>query len=118
MMAKFEIDVEPVGRGKIVVDGQDISNSVKAVSVLATAGEPTLLQLQMFGSGTLKGEGIIETYSEDPRAFVMWLKSLNRQDIDQQAMNRGGWGDSSTLTDHVLDILLEMLDETEPAADS
>lgn len=117
-MAKFEIEVNAIGKGKVVVDGRDISNDVQALSLISATREPTILQLQMAGSAVLQGEGIVETYSNDPKMFADWLRQVNRKDVDSRALERGGWGDGSTLTDHVLDVLLEMLDETESTPDS
>lgn len=118
-VAKFEIELTSVGVGsKVVVDGQDVSNQVASMALLAKPGEPTVLQLQMFTSGLVKGEGIVETYIDNLKTMRVWLSQVNSQEVDRRAMDRGTWGDGSTLTDHVLDVLLEMIDETESASDS
>lgn len=116
MVAKFFAQVtENGGPGTvIVVNGQDVSRHVEAFAVLSKVGEPTTLQVHTRSEGKIEGEGVVEVYVDNQKGLGQWLREVDRKKVDKEAMGRGGWGDSSTLTDHVIDVLLEMLDATEP----
>jgi hypothetical protein len=113
--SKFEIEVTPVANhgSKVVVDGVDVTNHVKALALFAHVGEPTTLQLHTYSEGRITGEGVVEVLVENGQTAAVWLRQVDRKAVDERAMKRGGWGDSSTLTDNVIEVLLEMLSETE-----
>lgn len=117
-MAKFEIDVSLAGKGSVVVNDTDLSNDTEALALFSKAGEPTTLQLFTHASGIAKGEGIVEIHVDNKEGLASWLRQVNRGTVDAAAMSRGQWGDGSTLTDNVIDTLLEMLDATELSPDS
>lgn len=113
--AKFDIEVGPIGRGgKVVVNDVDVSKNLKAIALFAQATEPTILQLFTYGEGHLEGEGIVEVHRTDRNEVGAFLRSVDRKKVDERSLNRGGWGVEGTLTDHVIETLLEMLDETQP----
>jgi hypothetical protein len=116
-MAKFELTVEAFGRGTIKVDEVDLTNSTKAIALFAAAGEPTILQVHTFGGGQVKGEGIVEIHT-GTQGVGDWLKKIDRRKLEERSLAKAGWGSSGTLVDHLVDTLLEMVNETEPDADS
>lgn len=117
--SKFKINVTPIGRGSTVeVDGVDVSKNIKAMALFAHASEATILQLHTYGEGTIVGEGVVEVIREDNSGMAAWLRSVNRSKVDELALQRGGWGSASTLTDNVIEVLLEMLDEAQSQPNS
>lgn len=119
--AKFELTVTPVsnhGGSKVVVNEVDITSQTKAIALFAQAGHPTTLQVHTYAEGVVTGEGIVEIHVEGKDGIAAWLRQVNRASVDARALNRGGWGDDSTLTDNVIETLLEMLDENKPSSDT
>lgn len=118
--AQFEMTVPPLARGgeaKIVVNGQDLTNRTRAVALFAASDQPTTLQIHMYGQGKVEGAGIVEVHTHTKEGTKRWLRSLNPKEIDQLALNKSGWGDQGTLTDKVIEVLLEKLDENTPEED-
>lgn len=113
-MPKFNIDVSMNGRGTCTVDGKDVSRDIHAIALFAKTGEPTVLQLYSYAEGILEGEGVVEVYVDNRKALGEFLRTVDSKVVDKRALGRSSWGDQATLTDHVIAVLLEMLDETQP----
>lgn len=117
--AKFEVELTPIGRGgKVIVNGEDVSNQTSGVAVFSKVGEVTTLQVMTYAEGVVKGEGVVEVYVDNQRGLSEWLRQVNRSKVDELALARGGWGSDATLTDNVIEVLLEMLDAPEPSPNS
>jgi hypothetical protein len=119
-MAEFKIQIDENGHGVVEIDGKDISRETRAFAITSAPREPTVLQLHMFSKGTLEGDGIVEVLlpneGPDVREF---LRGVDRQKLEERALERGGWqGQPGTMTDHYVEVLLEMVNETESSTNS
>lgn len=113
-MPKFYVEMNESGRGKVIVDETDLSNEVTALRVDAALGKPTLLTLELSNPGVIQGEGIVQILrdAESPD-LAQFVKSLNASEIEQEAMNRMGWGSDATLTQTILEVIAEKLNASE-----
>lgn len=117
--AKFNIKVGAIGRGsEVTVNEVDVTQNLNAFALFASASDPTILQLFTYGEGVVEGEGIVEIHRDDRKSLGEFLRQVNPKTVDERALNRSGWGDNATLTEHVIAVLLEMLDETQPGPHS
>lgn len=46
-MPKVQLNLDPVGRGCLVVDGERLSNITSGVSIISEAGEPTKVMVDL-----------------------------------------------------------------------
>lgn len=106
----FSIQTDAMGFSVVVVDGEDVTTKIDGLQLLSVPGSPTLLTLRSVASGILQGEAIVHV--EDPAATPFnwkgWLAALPVGEIDAEALNRMGWGDSGTLTATILTIIREL----------
>lgn len=61
---------------------------------------------------TIEGEGVVTIQGappgDDHQAILDFLDTVDAQTVEQEALNRQGWGDSS-LTEKVLEVLREAI---------
>ncbi len=48
-LAKIQIQLNEFGTGKLLLDGQDISNAVRGFTIQCKAGEPAKIEIQVLG---------------------------------------------------------------------
>lgn len=108
MSVRFRVSLGLLGRGKVEVDGRDVSEQVRGLSVTARTDEPTRLYLEHVGEGEIEGEGIVHVVSDlDQRQVVaQFLASLDVEAVEKDVLNEsGGYGDARGPGATVLDVL-------------
>lgn len=106
MTEKVEIEILPVGVGTITVNGEDITKKVLAYQIEGAIGEPTVFRLQMTNvEGIVKGDSIVEVGV--PADLDKVLASFKANEIEEQAMERLGWGEGSNVTATIIEVLRE-----------
>ena len=105
--ATFNIEAPVAGRGgKIIVNGEDISDRVNAFRLTSSINEITVLQLSLIKvEGTIEGEGIVQVGVDADLDKV--LASFKADEIEQEALSRLSWGDGATLTSVIIELLRE-----------
>lgn len=106
-LAKFGIEVLPVGYGRISVNGEDVTERVAGFRLLAAPGEPTLLVLHLNGAGEVTGEGIVQSIAEgqDPTRA---LKRLNAEKVLANAAET--FEGEGSYEQHIMNTIIEALD--------
>jgi hypothetical protein len=98
-LTRFSIDLGVGGRGHINIDGVDIADRVRRVSVDSAAGEVPKVFLELLGEGRIEGEGIVTQMIDlDQRQVVAeWLGTLDAGALESAALDLcGGLGGMST----------------------
>ena len=107
---KFDIEMYPNGKGKVVLDGQDISGYVMAVGVFSSVTDPPLVRLEVRPSELkLSGEGLITVGT--PVDLDEVLATFDAAEIEENALERLGWGDGGNMTAKVIEVLRERVRE-------
>jgi hypothetical protein len=55
-MAKIKIKLDYLSKGKVIVDGKDISNSVRSLTLVSNAGEIPYCVIDLIGEIEFEGE--------------------------------------------------------------
>lgn len=111
---RFDIDVDPVGRGPVIVDGRDVSPDLIGVSVSVQRGTPTRLALYTDAPGKIVGEGIIEIHATGTDTGAV-VRALDPAEVSRRiaaATEFAGVEDDPTIT--MLAVVAAMVDETQP----
>ncbi len=110
-LAKFSVDVTSSGHGKVVINGNDVSESVNGLALESRVGQPPLLRLYFLAAaGPIEGEGIVHVVEDQVDWRAQLRTSLGRIDpriLEKEVLKRCGWGDSAT--EATLNILKEWL---------
>ncbi len=106
MTARFAIDAQAVG-GRIVVNGEDLSNQVVAAELRLAPTSPTALTLHMVPvAGLIEGEGIVQIAAEQPddaEVICAFLAAVDPTQLEQDALMNPG--PSGTLTATMLQVM-------------
>lgn len=101
---RVKIEADVIGRGKMSIDGVDVSEIVQGVSVGVFRGMPTEIIVQFVpGDVQIDVEGAIGLMSKE----AQFLEHLDPREVDQEAMNRMEFGEDRTLTELVIEVLKE-----------
>jgi hypothetical protein len=110
-LARFELNLTP-GDEKVVIDGVDVSHEVTAVHLQAAAGtgRVPLLVLELAGTGTVAGEGLLEVTRQlpDGEAVATFLEALDAETLEKEVTAGLGWGAESNYTRALLARLAEL----------
>lgn len=110
-LTPFDISVAP-GDGRVVIDGQDVTSQVAAVTVQAEAGGIPQVYLQLRGEGRIEGEGIVHSAADlDQRQVVLeFLGNIDPGVLEGAALERcGGLGADETTGQAFLNALIDMV---------
>lgn len=113
----FEIDVQPTGYGRVVVDGQDVSDQVVGYALYVTKNNVPTLTLDLLADGTVKGVGVVEaTVPGDMlEQLATLLTSTDAAALEQQALQSPDLGSGEgAVTAECLRILAERLRSGRP----
>lgn len=112
-LATVEVEIDITGHGKIIVNGEDVAKQVASMNIIMASSEPTKVFIETITQGAkFKGPGIVYLKGEVlPISTV--LRSLDPSEVDKAALDRQGWGDEKSLTEHIIDIICEAADATE-----
>lgn len=114
MFGKYEVELGEVGTKKVVVNGQDLTGQVRALSIHAAPFEPSILILEGVAPGVIQGEGVIQIAT--PSGFqsaIDLIKELNADEIEGRALDAYADEFEGRLTPALLKALLELLSEAE-----
>lgn len=107
-LSRFSVDVGVGGRGRIEVDGVDVADRVRRVTVDSAAGEVPKVFLEMHGEGRIEGEGIVTQLIDlDQREVVAeWLSNIDPGGLESAALEKmGGLGGGMTTGEAFLSVL-------------
>lgn len=98
-LARFEITTDPVGPGSVVINGEDVSDRVSGVAVVAEAGQPTVVTLRhLAGSAEISGEGIVKVVEEGD-AVVSFLEDVSVTELERATLEGLGPGSGSPIAE-------------------
>lgn len=108
MTHDIEIELGINGTGKILVNGNNISNTVMGFNTDARPGEVPRIIFEMRSGYTI--EGAMEVYYGTPTGSLgdllcELLDSVDPQELEQEALRGLGWGDAENLTISLLNVL-------------
>lgn len=107
-LAKIRIEAVDVDPRVIEVNGEDVSNLVRAVHMsVGTPGEgfPVVQLVLARPDVTFEGEGVVQVVANGP-SVAEWLATVDRQQLEATALERAGWGHSN-MTELVIEVLQE-----------
>src|SRR5688572_11106777 len=112
--ATYEIQLSESGRSnKVVINGQDITDQCIGVDIQAAPMLPSVVTVHTAAEVKIVGMGTVIQKVHSREHIEAIVKKLNLKDLDQRAMNKSGWGSEGTLTEHVVETLLEMIGENQ-----
>jgi len=91
-MAHWKIEHGAVARGATIeVNGQQIQDHIRSLHLSLDPREVSRLSVEMFGEGTIEGDGIVETIrypgGDELRAYIVqWLEEQDPDEV-AHAMN-------------------------------
>lgn len=91
-LSKFSITTDAVGPGTVVVNGEDVSDRIAGVAVVAEAGQPTIVTLrQPPAAGEISGEGIVRVQQQDAGDGVLaFLEDIDPKELERVTLGRLG----------------------------
>ena len=106
-LAKFSITTKPNGTGTFEINGEDLSDRVRAATVQIIAGQAPVITIQeLVAGGDLQGEGVVYVQkSSDVNGIVSFLDAIDPDELERVSLERMGWGDSTMRA--ILDTLKE-----------
>ncbi len=112
-IASFFIELNP-SKKKVVVNEEDLTTRVRRVVIEDEAGGVPRVFLEMFGEGTVQGEGIVTVQlgnEVDLRESIhQFLQSLDPGMVEKAALDRiGGFGGDETTGQAFLNALSELV---------
>jgi hypothetical protein len=105
----FRVHADPIG-GRVEVDGQDVTDHVRALHLDVGSNEVSTLVLELVpGTGPIEGVAIVQGIVGDPAATIVeFLASIDPSDLERQALA----GDlASGVIPAVLEVLARMARE-------
>lgn len=112
--ATYDIQLSGTGRGsRIIINDQDISDQAQALHVDSAYDQITTITVQTMANVHLVGQGIVIQKISSVEGLTDLLRSVSFKELDERAMNKAGWGVEGTLTEHVVEALLEMIGEAQ-----
>lgn len=109
-LSRFSIDVGAGGRGHVLINGEDVADRVRRVTVDSVASEVPKIYLEMQGEGHIEGEGIVNVVQDlDQRQVVAeFLGNLDPGSLESAALFKmGGLGEGLTTGEAFLEVLKE-----------
>ncbi len=107
-MTSFRLTPNPVGPGRVEVDGQDVTDNVAGVQVDAAIGQPTTVTLHVQAGGEIVGDGVIQVVAtqpaDDPEVICRFLDQVDPVLLEQEAFRTLGPGQMNT-TIAAIDVL-------------
>lgn len=99
-LAQFSIDVDEVGKGRVEINGEDVSGRIVAWQV--SGGAPnytTMIVRQPPGAAKIEGQGVVQVVvdidDEEQAAMIhSWLAGLDPQKLEEQVLEVFGSHDA------------------------
>jgi hypothetical protein len=97
---------------KVILNGLNISAALSGFQLQVQTGEiPRLILRTKPGAGPIKGAGVVtvESVPEEAirRAILMFLETVDPEELDKKMLDGLGMGDTGSLTHQVLMLLKE-----------
>lgn len=104
----FRVNADPIGAQFVEVDGRDITNSVRALSIVAAVDEPTRLTIELApgAAGVVEGEGIVEVVRDGVSGDL--VRALDPAAVRDAVLRRASGGVNTAAI--YLDVIAAMLD--------
>jgi len=121
--ANVKIEGGPVGLDSIMVNDQDITKQVTALTVVANGPrELTEVHITSPTELALDLDGVVYVRDEFDSASVMssleeWIRTRDASQIEELALKSFGMDDDETMTQKVLGILADMAGEASESAE-
>lgn len=110
-MTAFRLTPNPVGPGRIEVEGEDVTERIAGCEVHAAVGQPTVLTLHLQRGGVIEGEGIVQVAQlsdvDEGDVICRFLDAVDPEILEVEAFRRLGPGQMNT-TAASLDVLKAM----------
>ena len=110
-MTSFSLSPNPVGPGRVEIDGEDVSDRVAGVQVDAAVGQPTVLTIHVQAGGVIEGDGVVQVANpseiDDAEIICGFLANVDPALLEQEAFRRLGPGQMNT-TASALAVLADM----------
>lgn len=111
--AEFEIDLSG-DQPTIIVNGIDVTTQVRAWTVTGQSGDvPKLFLESPTLDGNVLGSGVVNIIRPGTPDASLVVRSLDPKMVEQEALNRQGFGEDKSLVEIVLDVISEALDAAE-----
>jgi hypothetical protein len=111
--ADISLEGDVLGRGKLIINGEDISNYVMGVQLVMVPGQVTTLHAtQRVGAAKFQGPGVVYITSADEAEMTRIIDAVDPDALQREAMNRLGFdkpGEDKSMVAHCLDILREQI---------
>ena len=99
-MTSFSLFPNPVGPGRVEIDGEDVSDRVAGVQVDAAIGQATVVTLMVQAGGVVEGDGIVQVANpsavDDAAIICDFLANVDPALLEQEAFRRLGPGQMNT----------------------
>ena len=98
-LAKFSIDVDALGKGKVEVNGVDVSKQVSGVAVVSEVGSPTVATLRhVAGRAEITGEGVVHVTAAEGDV-VSFLDHIDTAELERLTLERLEFGSGSPIAE-------------------
>lgn len=105
-LARFSIDVDALGHGRVEVNGVDVSRQVSGVAVVSDVGAPTMVTLRhVAGTAEIAGEGIVHVTPAEGDV-VSFLNHIDASELERRTLERLELGSGSPIAE-ALELLKE-----------
>ena len=115
--SSVQIKGGPVGLDEVVINGQDVSSQLTAVTVVAESPQSVnQVHLTAIADVNLDIEGAVYVHDgvsakKIAGAVVEWLNTRNAREIEAEALGRFGMNDDEPFAAKVLGVLADMASE-------
>lgn len=101
-MASFKLFPNPVGPGRVEIDGEDVTDRVAGVQVDAAIGQPTVVTLHVQAGGVIEGDGVVQvmnpTAVDDAQVICDFLDHVDPAILEDTAFRMLGPGQTNMTT--------------------
>lgn len=108
-LSTFSVTTDAVGPGKVVINGEDVSDRIAGVAVVAEVGQPTIVTLrQPPAAGEISGEGIVRVRTQGAGdGVVEFLEAIDPKELERVTLGRLGGLCSRSPIAETLELLKE-----------
>lgn len=107
-LAPIRLTLSGPGRGRVVVDGVDLSDKVSALSLIAADGDVPRLLLELHvGAAEIDGLTDVTVVRAGADDLADFFAHIDAGELEKEALSRMGGFDDTTVTRTMLDVLAE-----------
>ena len=115
--AEIDIDVDAVGGGKVLINGEDVSRDLVGLEFQTRVGAvPTIAVYSRVGGARIRGQGVVRVVAPG-QSLVTMLNQIDPKALEREALSRQQWNDNVTFTEQLLQVLMEAANAAESESD-